>query len=186
MKRWPLVTLLLLAAHTAHADEPVKLPPKQILGGDVMLVKPVDNYGDDASFGLAPLFRYERRMGGKVSLIGRGGPVFHDATVDGQSLFMFLAVVGMRIDIEADRRGGSFFDAAIGMNFVRVAVDSVGVKASDSEPELTLDFGGGYQFGRFQIRGSLFYTPHVGASFGGDSNSYLGLTLSLGFDFSSK
>jgi hypothetical protein len=177
---------LSLVSGTVAADSDPPPLKKQILGGDLMFVKPVDNYGDDASFGLGVLFRYERRMGSKLSLIARGGPVFHDSAVDGQSVFMFLALGGMRLNIDADRRNGSFFDAVVGMNFVRVAVNSVGVKASDSEPELTLDFGGGYQFGRFQVRGSLFYTPHVGASFGGNATSYLGLTATIGFDFSAK
>lgn len=177
---------VVLAAPVARADDPQKPLARQIIGADALFVKPVANYGDDASVGIGALVRYERRMGSKLSIIARGGPLFHDATVDGQSVFMFLALAGMRLDIEPDRRAGSFFDAAIGVNFVRVAVDSAGVKASDSEPELTLDFGGGYQIGRFQLRGSIFYTPHVGASFGGDATSYLGLTATLGFDFSAK
>ena len=178
------VALLLVTTSTSHADEP-KLA-KQILGGDAVFVLPVDNYGDDASLGVGALFRYERRVGSKLSILGRGGPLFHDSPVDGQSVFMFLALAGMRMNIDADRRNGPFFDAAIGLNYVRLAVNSAGVKASDSEVELTLDFGGGIQLGRFQVRGSIFYTPHVGASFGGNATSYLGLTASLGFDFSSK
>jgi hypothetical protein len=175
----------LLAAEAAHADDPPP-PKKQIVGADSVFVKPVDNYRDDASLGISVFARYERRMGSKLSLIARGGPLFHDSAVDGQSVFMFVALAGMRLDLEPDRRSGSFFDASLGLNFVRIAVDSMGVKASDSEPELALDLGGGYQFGRFQVRGSIFYTPHVGASFSGDSTSYLGLTLNFGFDFWGK
>jgi hypothetical protein len=151
-----------------------------------MFVAPVDAYGDDADGGIGALIRYEYRAGSKLSLTARSGPLLHVADRDGQSLFMFLALAGMRYNLDPDQETGTFFSMAIGMNIVRVAFESMGVKASDTEAELTLDIGGGFQVSRFQIRGSIFYTPHVGASFGGDAVSYLGLALTFGVDFAVK
>jgi len=80
---------------------------------------------------------------------------------DDRSLLMLMALAGMRYDLDPDAANGTFFSMAIGV----------------------LDLGGGFQIGKVQVRGSLFYTPHVGASFGGDAVSFLGLALSLGYDF---
>lgn len=148
-----------------------------------MFVLPVDSYGDDADVGIGALARYEFKMGSKLALTARTGPVIHKANLEGHSLFMWVALAGMRYNLDPDQNNGTFFSMALGMNYVRVAFESMGVRASDSEPELTLDIGGGFQVSKVQIRGSIFYTPHVGASFGGDAVSYLGLALTFGYDF---
>ncbi len=179
---WPIVVALGVAG-PARADQVAKELPKDRVGFDGMFVLPVDTYGDDADAGIGGLIRYERRMGSKLYLTARGGPLFHAASVDGHSLTMLLALVGMRYNLDPDRESGTFFSMAIGVNYVRISAEGMGVKVSDSEPELTLDIGGGFQVHRVQVRGSIFYTPHVGASFGGDSVSYLGLGITIGYDF---
>ncbi len=182
--RWPIVVVaLLVTASSARADKAPNELPKDRVGFDAMFVLPVDTYGDDADGGIGGLVRYERRMGSKLYLNARGGPLFHAASVDGQGLFMLLALVGMRYNLDPDQASGTFFSMAIGMNYVRISAEGMGVKASDAEPELTLDIGGGFQVSRVQVRGSIFYTPHVGASFGGDSVSYLGMAVTIGYDF---
>ncbi|MBA2540834.1 MAG: hypothetical protein H0V17_14440 [Deltaproteobacteria bacterium] len=182
MRAW-LIALVCAVPAIAHADDTRPLP-KHRWAADAMFVLPVDRYAEDADGGIGALARYEYRIGSKLSLTARGGPLFHLTDRDGSSLFMFLALAGMRYNLDPDQESGTFFSMAIGMNYVRVAFEAMGVKASDSEPELTLDIGGGFQVSRFQIRASVFYTPHVGASFAGDAVSYLGLALTFGYDFS--
>jgi hypothetical protein len=175
--RWPI---LLLAGAPAFADP--KPLPKDRVGVDASFVLPVDEYGDEADGGIGALVRYERRLGSQLLLAARGGPLFHAMNVDGHSLTMLLAFAGMRYNLEPDQESSSFFTMAIGVNYVRAGAKGMGVDVSDSEPELTLDIGGGFQVRKVQVRGSIFYTPHVGASFGGNDVSYLGLGLTIGYD----
>lgn len=182
MRVWPIVIALSVAG-SARAEPPKKDLPKDRVGFDGLFVLPVDSYGDDADGGIGGLVRYERRMGSKLYLTARGGPLFHAAAVDGHSLFMLIALAGMRYNLDPDQESGTFFSMAVGMNYVRIKAEGMGVEASDAEPELTLDIGGGFQVSRVQVRGSIFYTPHVGASFGGDSVSYLGMAVTIGYDF---
>lgn len=180
--RGPSIFVALCVASTAAAEEPKPLP-KDRLGVDALWVIPVDDYGAEADAGLGALVRYERRMGSKLYLAARGGPLFHVANIDGHSLTMLLAFAGMRYNLDPDVASGTFFTMAIGFNYVREKASAMGVEVSDSEPELTLDLGAGFQVKKVQVRGSLFYTPHVGASFAGNDTSYLGLALTLGYDF---
>ena len=183
MRVWPIVVALSCLAASARADQAPKELPKDRVGFDGMFVLPVDTYGEDADAGIGGLVRYERRIGSKLHLTARGGPLFHAASTNGHSLTMLLALVGMRYNLDPDRESGTFFSMAIGMNYVRISAEGEGVKATDAEPELTLDIGGGFQVRRVQVRGSIFFTPHVGASFGGDSVSYLGMAVTIGYDF---
>ncbi len=177
MRLWPIVVVGVTSV--AHAEE----LPKDRVAADAIFVLPVDDYADDADGGFGALIRYERRMGSKLYLAARGGPLFHASATDGHHLTMLLAFAGMRYNLDPDAASGTFFTMAIGVNHVRTSAEGMGVEASDSETELTLDIGGGFQAKRLQVRGSIFYTPHVGASFGGDSVSYLGMAVTLGYDF---
>ncbi len=181
-----LIVVVIAAAWSgrapAFADEPVKELPKDRLGIDALYVLPTDAYGDEADAGLGVLVRYERRMGSKLHLAARGGPLFHVSNIDGHSLTMLLAFAGMRYNLDPDVASGTFFTMAIGFNYVRSKASGMGVEVSDSEPELSLDLGAGFQVKKVQVRGSLFYTPHVGASFSGNDTSYLGLALTVGYD----
>jgi len=106
----------------------------------------------------------------------------HRVLIGTQSLLMLLALAGMRYDLDPNRRNGTFFTMAIGVNHVRASVEGMGVKESDSSTSLTLDIGGGFQAGPVQMRGTIFYTPHIGASREGDTTSYLGLAVAFGYD----
>lgn len=176
------LVLVVCLTSPAFADPATPLP-RHRWAADGLFVVPLDTYGEDADFGLGLLGRYEYRMGSKLHLTGRAGPVLHDASRDGHGLFMFLAMAGMRYNLDPDQETGTFFTMAFGLNYVRVSAAAMGVRATDAEPELAIDLGGGFQFRRVQVRGTVFYTPHVGASFGGDAVSYLGLALTLGYDF---
>ncbi len=182
MRGWIVVVALCLAGQ-AYAEEPAKELPKDRLGIDALYVLPTDDYGAEADAGLGALVRYERRVGSKLYLAARGGPLFHLSNIDGHSLTMLLAFAGMRYNLDPDVASGTFFTMAIGFNYVRSKASGMGVEVSDSEPELSLDLGAGFQVRKVQVRGSLFYTPHVGASFSGNDTSYLGLALSIGYDF---
>lgn len=168
-----------LLAGVAHADDP---PPKYLAATDIMLVLPVDKYADDADLGIGFLGRGERRMGDKLSLTVRAGPVVHKSAVEGGSLLMLLALAGMRYDLDPNRRSGTFFTMALGVNHVRYAIEQGGVRLSDSSTSLSVDIGGGFQIRSVQVRGTIFYTPQIGASRDGDSTSYLGLGLAIGYD----
>ncbi len=184
--RGVVVVVVVVAARSAGpavADEPVKELPKDRLGIDALYVLPTDDYSGEVDAGLGVLVRYERRVGSKLHLAARGGPLFHVSNIDGHSLTMLLAFAGMRYNLDPDVASGTFFTMAIGFNYVRSKASGMGVEVTDSEPELSLDLGVGFQVNTVQIRGSLFYTPHVGASFSGNDTSYLGLALSIGYDF---
>lgn len=178
-----VVVVAMGAGGPAFADEPVKALPKDRLGIDALYVLPTDDYAAEADAGLGVLVRYERRVGSKLHLAARGGPLFHVSNIDGHSLTMLLAFAGMRYNLDPDVASGTFFTMAIGFNYARSKASGMGVEVSDSEPELSLDLGVGFQIRKVQVRGSLFYTPHVGASFSGNETSYLGLALTVGYDF---
>ncbi len=172
----------LAAAEGTSAPPPPPPLPKTTVAIDAMFVLPLDKYADDADAGIGALGRYERRMGDKLSLTARGGALLHIAAVDGGSLLMLLALGGLRYDLDPNKRNGTFFSAVLGVNHVRFALDSMGVRVSDSSTSFAIDVGGGFQVRSVQIRGSIFYTPHVGASLNGDTTSYLGLSLTFGYD----
>ena len=179
-----LVVLALLTGE-ALAEDPPEIP-RNLVATDLMFVLPVDNYADDADLGIGFLGRGERRMGDKLSLVARLGPVFHKSNIQGGSLLMLTALGGMRYDLDPNRRSGTFFSMAIGVNHVRFAVEEGGVRASDSSTSLCLDMGGGFQVRSVQVRGTIFYTPHIGASRDGDTTSYLGLAFAIGYDIVAK
>lgn len=176
----PLVVLLLVTG-VASAEPAPPAPPKQMVAVDLMFVLPVDEYGDVADLGFGTIGRYDHRIGDKLILTGRAGPVFHKAQFETR-LFMLTALAGMRYDLDPNRRSGTFFTWTLGVNHVREAVESMNVKLSDSSTSFCIDIGGGFQAGPVQFRGTIFYTPHVGASLGGDRTNYLGLALTLGYD----
>lgn len=179
-----VVVVLGLANRVAAADEPAPPPlPKDRVGVDAAFVLPVDAYGDEADVGFGALVRYERRMGSKLYLAARGGPLFHATNVEGHGLTMAVMFAGMRYNLDPDRASSTFFTMAIGMNLVHATASAGGVSSSATEPEISLDIGGGFQVRQVQVRASIFYTPHVGASFTGDRTSYLGMALAIGYDF---
>jgi hypothetical protein len=147
-----------------------------------MFVLPVDEYDDSADVGLGVIGRYDHRVGDKLILTARLGPVFHNSAIEGGSLLMLTALGGIRYDLDPRRRTGTFFTTTIGVNHVRQGIDAMGVELDDSSTSFCVDIGGGFQAGPIQFRGTIFYTPHVGASLGGDATNYLGLALTLGYD----
>ena len=169
--------MLVLVSGIASAD-----PPKHVVAVDLMFVVPVDEYGDVADAGFGTIGRYDHRMGDKLILTGRIGPVFHSSAIGGGHLFMLTALGGMRYDLDPNKRSGTFFTTTLGVNHVRQSVETMNVRLSDSSTSFCLDIGGGFQAGPIQFRGTIFYTPHVGASATGDTANYLGLALTLGYD----
>ena len=181
-----LVPLVLAAcvgvASVARADDEMPVAKLKV-AADAMFVFPVDKYADDADAGFGGFGRIERRLGDKMWVTGRAGGLFHATDLDGASLVMLMAHAGLRYDLDATRENGPFFHVLIGVNHVRLSVDAMGVSLNDSSTSLSFDWGGGFQAGPVQFRGSVLYTSSVTASVGGDRTNYIGLALTLGYDF---
>jgi len=181
----PLVIAAGIGSSPARADDEPQVPKLKV-AVDAMFVFPVDKYADDADAGFGGFGRVEHRLGNKLWASARGGGLVHATDLDGASLAMLVAHAGLRYDLDATRDNGPFFHLLVGVNHVRLSVDAMGVSLRDSSTSLSFDWGGGFQAGPIQFRGSVLYTSSVTAAVGGDRTNYIGLALTLGYDIVSR
>jgi hypothetical protein len=155
-------------------DPTVGGPPNTI-GGDVLFVLPTGDYGDVANLGIGIAGRFSHALNPQLSITGRLGYIYHlvdDALGDDFSVAMILVYGGARYMLKPMPNGGIFGFGELGINHVAVSFGDI----DDSEDDLSLNLGAGYQTGQIEARGSLFYTS-------GDEDSLVGLMLGVGYNF---
>jgi hypothetical protein len=144
------------------------------IGVDVIGMLPLSDYGDVADFVLGAAGRFEFGVNDMLSITGRVGFLYHVGTPEGiDSLLMVPILAGAKYSIG---KSGLFAFGELGLNYTRTSVDVLGMTASDSETNVALGGGVGYQTGKIQARGGLLF-PDLGEA--GDAQ---GLMISVGYN----
>ncbi|MEO8700064.1 MAG: hypothetical protein ABI867_08475 [Kofleriaceae bacterium] len=151
------------------------------VGADVAVVLPTGDYADLVDFAIGVFGRFEHKLNPNLSITGRLGYLYNQVSVDDVSLSMILLVGGARYNLSNTSADGIFLTGELGFNYIRASVDTGGGSLSDTETDLTLILGGGYQVGKIQARAGLFYT--FNGDNDADTGNALGLMGSVGFDF---
>jgi len=143
------------------------------IGIDVAGVLPLSDYGDAADFAIGGLGRFEFGLNEMLSITGRVGFLYHIGTPEGTSLFMVPILAGARYSFGTS---GVFAFAELGLNYTRAKVEILGVSETDSQTNVAIGAGAGYQAGKIQARAGLLL-PDVGEA--GDAQ---GLMFSVGYN----
>lgn len=170
----------------APAEPGIAAPaPQSKVGGDLAFVLPLGDYADgvNAAFGL--FGRFEFGLSSQLFATGRLGFLYHlvDSDPDGDfSLTMIPIYGGIRYNLEPTG-GGLFLLGELGLNIVRVSVSFLGTEISDTDTNVSLNLGAGFQTGALNFKGTLFITPGVGSTSGDGGTTLVGLMAAVGFDF---
>ena len=155
------------------------------IGVDAAFVLPTGDYADgvDAAFGV--FGRVEFQVNPQLAVTGRLGGLLHavsgEASDADVSITMLLLYGGIRYNLSTSR-DGVFLLGEAGLNNIRISVQGESV----DETSLTFNAGGGFQSGKLQFRGSLFFTASAFEDLSnGDGTNLIGLMATVGYDFAS-
>ncbi|MBA3394266.1 MAG: hypothetical protein H0T89_16595 [Deltaproteobacteria bacterium] len=146
----------------------VTVAPGKTLGVDGVFVLPLGDYADAASAAFGALLRFEFGINAALSVTGRAGLLYNLAKADGLTILMIPILGGVKYNIGTS---GLFAQAEVGITHIRVSADG----GSASETKLSFQGGAGYQMGKIQLRGGLYYIAQDPA--------LMGIMASAGFDF---
>lgn len=164
---------LAAAPSAALADDPVG----NILGVDAVVSIPLGNYGDFADASLGALARIEFPLKPNLSITGRLGFIFDVGEPGGFDSSYIPIYGGIKSTLSGGGTSRLFLFGELGATIVRASIEIDGQEASDSETKLGLTGGIGYQSGKIQARGGLWF-PSLG-----DADDGFGLMFNLGYDF---
>lgn len=171
-----LVPGVLAAAAIAVAPAAARADNGQAVnafGIDGALVLPLSDYGDLADFSLGALARLEVGVAPKLWLTGRLGFLYDIGTPDGLSVYYVPIYAGVKAKIGPS---GLFGYGELGATVIHATVDFLGQEVSDSETEIGLTGGLGFQSGQVQARFGLWF-PSLD-----DAGDAFGLMANVGFD----
>ncbi len=162
----------------APAAEPmasgeVTVAPGKTIGVDGVFVLPLGDYADGASAAFGALGRFEFGINAALSVTARAGLIYNLAKEIGgvtPTILMIPVMGGVKYNIGTS---GLFGHAEVGITHTRVSVDGF----SDATTKLSFQGGAGYQMGKIQLRGGIYYIA--------SDPALMGVMASAGFDFAS-
>jgi hypothetical protein len=143
------------------------------IGADVMAVLPLSDYADAVDFGVGALARFEFGLNDMMSITARAGLLYHigGPVADAELTFLIVPIMGgIKYKIGTS---GLFAAGEAGLAYTRLSGDG----GSESETNLGLNLGVGYQMDKLQFRGEVFI-PDIG-----EIDSALGIMVNAGYDF---
>jgi Outer membrane protein beta-barrel domain len=194
MIRWSHVVLASLGMTGLAVAQPYSSPPPSApaspvrLGADLAVVLPTGDYADGITAAVGPFGRLEFGLSPQLAVTGRVGFLYHFFEEDpgfDVSIMMFPIYGGIRYNVMPSG-GGLFLTGEAGLNIVRFSATVFGEEVSDSETNLSLNVGAGYQAGPVNFKGTLFFTADAGngdADVEGDGTNLVGVMAAVGFDF---
>lgn len=165
-----LGSLLVLGVSGPVAAEELPVPPTRVMtfGVEGAVVLPLSDYGDVATLGLGVLGSLELPVGPQLTATGRAGLIYHllEGNIDGTLIFIPL-LGGLKYQFDPFP-GGAYVAGELGLNVGYGRVRTPFGTASDTDTELALSLGGGFQFDRVDLRGALFFPSldDLGDAFG--------------------
>jgi len=149
----------------------------KIIGVDAAVILPLSDYADLVTLGLGVLGRFEFGVNDTLAITGRVGFVYNviKSDFEGFSLNFVPIYAGAKYKIGTS---GLFAFGEVGLTYTLATIDVGGVSASDSEINLGLTAGAGYQMGKISLRGNLLL-PDIGET------GVLGIMASFGYDLTS-
>ena len=116
---------------------------------------PVGDFGDAAGIGFGAFGSYVFALNPQLELVGTLGLIYHlpkevAPDVDFQ-LIQIPILAGVRFHVTDP----IYVNGQIGLNFARLSADSMGVSASETETELAMLIGGGYEIGKIDVAANL-------------------------------
>ncbi len=196
----PVFSVALLASVTSSAAEPPKsgqaeagatadAPPKKTtLDAAPSFALPVGNFSDVTGIGLGVLLGLRHPIANQLDVTGRAGFVYHFSKSDptgtvsmGTSELPLLG--GVRYTFVPSTDGGFYGGAELGLSvvFLRASVGGIRgvgtVSGSDTSVKASTALGLGYQLGKLDIKGSLYFVDigHLGDT--------MALMASAGYSF---
>lgn len=142
-------------------------------GIDGAFVLPVGDYGDYADFALGVLGRLEFGVAPKLWLTARVGFLIDAGTPENFSSYYIPIYGGLKAKLGPS---GLFGYGELGATVIHATVEILGNEVSDSETELGLTAGLGFQSGQVQARFGLWFPTLDNA------DDVLGLMANIGFD----
>lgn len=168
-----LASIAAAALVAAPGDARADRAPVNAFGIDGAVVLPVGDYGDYADFSLGALGRLEFGVAPKLWITGRVGFLYDVGTPENFSSYYIPIYGGLKGKLGPS---GLFGYGELGATVIHATVEVLGGEFSDSETELGLTAGLGFQSGQVQARFGLWF-PSLDE--GGD---LLGLMANVGFD----
>jgi hypothetical protein len=169
------------AAHAQEAPPPAGERPHLTVHGGLHL--PLGDFADAANPAIGAIVRYNIPVAQRLVVTAGGGILFHfPKTIDlgiaevDLSLIQIPILGGVRYALSPSA-SYPYVAAELGINIIRVSASLDGESDSDTETDLAMLLGGGYVFGRLDLRGGLMISNLDEA---GDS---LGLVAMLGYQF---
>src|SRR5262245_33219530 len=165
--------LVALAPAARAQGEP---PPPRTIGADALVVLPLGDYGDAASFAVGAAGKIEFPLNAKLSITGRAGVLYHFLKGDADGSLWFIPIYGGAKFALGAGHDGPYVAGELGITFAYAQADTQFGSASDSDSKLGGSLGAGLRRGSLDIRGALFI-PDLGHV---DDPGIMG---SVGFDF---
>lgn len=157
----------------APAAEPmaaeVTVAPGKTLGVDGVFVLPLGDYADVASAAFGAFGRFEFGINAALSVTARAGLLYNLTKGDGDFTLLMIPILGgVKYNIGTS---GLFAHAEVGITHTRFS----GGGLTATETKLSFQGGAGYQMGKIQLRGGIYYIASDPAA--------MGIMASAGFDF---
>ena len=135
-------------AHSQDQTEPVESGVKFTLGGYAGF--PIGDFGDGADFAIGPLVGLEAKVNAQLTVGGRVGVWYLATDFEEVTFLNFPIWGGIKYYVNPTGQGG-FIRGEAGINMLYASFED----ESDTESELGLNLGGGFQTGSIAIEGSL-------------------------------
>lgn len=146
-------SLLLISALSSVAAADAAINALSV-EGDVIVGLPLGDFGDVSSLGIGALIGVNFRLQEKLVVTGRAGYMQFLTDIDGLSLSGIPLWGGVKYYPSASG-SGVFASGEAGITMMRSSFELGGASASDSESNLSLNLGGGFDMGKITLRGGL-------------------------------
>jgi len=165
----PAAQAMVVAPAPAAAVVVEPAPPRHRIGIDAAVVVPVGDYAHVADLGAGALFRYEIDVIPALSITSRIGYIHHVGELD-SGLIPIMAGAKYRFMPDG---ATPYLHGELGLTIIWASVNTGFGSASDTDTQLGLALGGGYDFGGVDL-GAALYLP--------DADDAVGFLFTLGVD----
>lgn len=149
MKKTLLISLVAIA-FAGIALSPSQAQAQEGFGVGGQLVLPIGDWGDVVDLGIAPTVEYAYPLGPKMALLASVSFNYFLTDFDGVTFMAIPLLVGAKYNV-APR---IHVIGQVGLDILYASIDGFD---SDTETELSVNLGAGYELGNLDLRASLWF-----------------------------